>query len=114
MKKYSLYLGILVLLFACALQSCKKDKGSDPEIQTTSVTSLSLSSVLMKGNIINKGSFKVLDYGFVYSTTTSGINETIGTKVSLGTSAPEGSTVSKWTESLLQAPIRLYCMCARI
>lgn len=90
MKKYSLYLGILVLLFACALQSCKKDKGSDPEIQTTSVTSLSLSSVLMKGNIINKGSFKVLDYGFVYSTTTSGINETIGTKVSLGTSAPEG------------------------
>lgn len=90
MKKYSLYLGTFLLLFACALQGCKKDKSSDPEIQTTSVTSLSLSSVLMKGNIINKGTFKVLDYGFVYSTTTSGINETVGTKVSLGTNAPEG------------------------
>lgn len=91
MKKLSFYLSIVILFIASVqLQSCKKDKDSDPQIQTTSVTALSPGKVLMKGNIISIGSARILDYGFVYSTSTSNINETIGTKVSLGTSPAEG------------------------
>ncbi|MDB5023803.1 MAG: hypothetical protein JWP78_1558 [Mucilaginibacter sp.] len=100
MKKYSLCLGVILLLLASIqLQSCKKDKSTDPEIQTTSVTALSPSKVLFKGNIVSKGSFSVLDYGFVYSTTTSAINETIGTKVSLGQS-PQLGEYSKEVDSI--------------
>ncbi|WP_426669382.1 IPT/TIG domain-containing protein [Mucilaginibacter sp. McL0603] len=100
MKKHSLCLSIIILLLASIqLQSCKKDKTRDPEIQTTSVTALSPTKVLFKGNIVSTGSFKVLDYGFVYSTTTSGINETVGTKVSLG-SNPQVGQYSKEVDGI--------------
>lgn len=57
MKKLSFYLSIVILFIASVqLQSCKKDKDSDPQIQTTSVTALSPGKVLMKGNIISIGS----------------------------------------------------------
>jgi len=91
MKKFSACLSAIILLLASIqLQSCKKDKSTDPQIQTISVTALSPGNVLFKGNIVSTGSFKILDYGFVYSTTTSGINETIGTKVSLGQNPQTG------------------------
>lgn len=91
MKKFSACLSAIILLLASIqLQSCKKDKSTDPQIQTISVTALSPGNVLFKGNIVSTGSFKILDYGFVYSTITSGINETIGTKVSLGQSPQQG------------------------
>jgi hypothetical protein len=91
MKKFSACFSIIILLLASTLlQSCKKDKSTNPEVQTVSVTALSPGSVLFKGNIVSTGSFTVLDYGFVYSTTTSGINETTGTKVSLGQNAQPG------------------------
>ncbi|HTD41549.1 MAG TPA: IPT/TIG domain-containing protein [Mucilaginibacter sp.] len=92
MKKFSARLSIIILLLALIqLQSCKKDKSTDPQIQTISVTALSPGKVLFKGNIVSTGSFNILDYGFVYSTTTSAINETIGTKVSLGQSPQIGA-----------------------
>ena len=91
MKRFSASLSIMILVLASIqFQSCKKDKSSDPQVQTISVTALSPGKVLFKGNIVSTGSFKILDYGFVYSTTTSGINETIGTKVSLGQSPQTG------------------------
>lgn len=91
MKKHTLCRSIILMLLASIqLLGCKKDKIADPEIQTISVTALSPTKVLFKGNIVNKGSFNILDYGFVYSTSTSGINETIGTKVSLGQSPQVG------------------------
>ena len=91
MKKFSACLSVIILLLASIqLQSCKKDKSTDPQIQTISVTALSPGNVLFKGNIVSTGSFKILDYGFVYSTTTSGVNETIGTKVSLGQNPQTG------------------------
>ncbi|MDB5133746.1 MAG: hypothetical protein JWP37_349 [Mucilaginibacter sp.] len=91
MKKFSACFSIIILLLASTLlQSCKKDKSTNPEVQTVSVTALSPGSVLFKGNIVSTGSFSVLDYGFIYSTTTSGINETTGTKVSLGQNAQPG------------------------
>src|SRR5580693_2323454 len=92
MKKFSARLNVIILLLALIqLQSCKKDKSTDPQIQTISVTALSPGKVLFKGNIVSTGSFNILDYGFVYSTTTSGINETIGTKVSLGQNPQVGA-----------------------
>jgi hypothetical protein len=103
MKKYSLCLSMIILLLASTqLQSCKKDKTTDPEIQTISVTALSPTKVLFKGNIVSKGSFNVLDYGFVYSTTTSAINETVGTKVSLG-SSPQVGQYSKEVDGITVA-----------
>lgn len=100
MKKLSACFSIITLLLvSIQLQSCKKDKTADPEIQTVSVTALSPGSALFKGNIVNKGSFKILDYGFVYSTTTSGINETIGTRVSLGQS-PQVGPYSKQVDGI--------------
>jgi hypothetical protein len=100
MKKHSLCLSVIILLLASVqLQSCKKDKSADPEIQTVSVTALSPTNVLFKGNIVSKGSFNILDYGFVYSTTTSAINETVGTKVSLG-STPSVGQYSKEVDGI--------------
>lgn len=103
MKKLSACLSIITLLLvSIQLQSCKKDKNADPEIQTISVTALAPGSVLFKGNIVSTGSFKILDYGFVYSTTTSGINETVGTKVSLGQS-PQIGQYSKQVDGIIAA-----------
>ena len=101
MKKFSACFSIIILLLASIqLQSCKKDKSADPQIQTISVTALSPGSVLFKGNIVSTGSFKILDYGFVYSTTTSGINETTGTKVSLGQN-PQPGQYSKQVDGII-------------
>jgi hypothetical protein len=101
MKKLSACLSIFFLLLASLqFQSCKKDKSSDPQVQTISVTALAPGSVLFKGNIVSTGSFKILDYGFVYSTTTSGINETIGTKVSLGQN-PQTGPYSKEVDGII-------------
>jgi len=101
MKKLSACLSIILLLLASLqFQSCKKDKSSDPQVQTISVTALAPGSVLFKGNIVSTGSFKILDYGFVYSTTTSSINETTGTKVSLGQS-PQTGPYSKQVDGII-------------
>jgi hypothetical protein len=100
MKKFSACLSVIILLLASIqFQSCKKDKSTDPQVQTVSVTALAPGSVLFKGNIVSTGSFKVLDYGFVYSTTTSGINETVGTKVSLGQN-PQTGPFSKQVDGI--------------
>ena len=100
MKKRSTCLSIILLLLASIqFHSCKKDKSADPQVQTTAVTALAPGKVLLKGNIVSTGSFKVLDYGFVYSTSTSGINETVGTKVSLGQN-PQAGPYSKEVDGI--------------
>ena len=87
MKRF--FSGIAFLLLIAG--GCKKDdKLSGPEIKTVSVTALSPTAVVFSGNIASKGSYKVLDYGFIYSN--NGIvDEHNGTKVSLGSSAGEGA-----------------------
>ena len=103
MKKLSACLSIVILLLASIqFQSCKKDQSSDPQVQTISVTALAPGNVLFKGNIVSTGSFKISDYGFVYSTATSGINETVGTKVSLGQN-PQTGQYSKEVDGITAA-----------
>jgi len=103
MKKFKACLSTIILLWASIqFQSCKKDQSSDPQVQTTSATALAPGNVLFKGNVVSTGSFKILDYGFVYSTITSNINETIGTKVSLGQN-PQTGPYSKEVDGITAA-----------
>lgn len=83
------FLNIVVLLLIAG--GCKKaDDVIGPEVQTTSITALSPTVVVFNGNIVSKGKHKVLDYGFVYSNDAA-VDETNGTKISLGSSVPEGA-----------------------
>ncbi|MBC8053894.1 MAG: IPT/TIG domain-containing protein [Sphingobacteriaceae bacterium] len=68
---------------------CKKDENSHPEVGTLAAEVLSPTRLLLKGDIISKGSFNTTDYGFVYSTSQYAV-ETGGTKVSLGSDIKEG------------------------
>ncbi len=80
---------LLVLLFTLLLQACEKDEVKHPEVQTLEAQALSPTSVKLKGHILNKGDIKVIDYGFVYGFN-SDLNETRGTKASLGKDAQIG------------------------
>ncbi len=80
---------LLALFFILLLQGCKEEEVSHPEVQTVEVTALSPTSVTLKGLILNKGDFKVIDYGFVYGFN-SDLSETRGTKASLGKDAQTG------------------------
>jgi len=84
-----LFLSVAVLLLMAG--GCKKDDlVSVPEVQTVSVQALSPILVVFNGNVIGKGKHKILDYGFAYSNN-GVVDETHGTKVSLGSSVNEGA-----------------------
>jgi hypothetical protein len=78
-----------IAFYTIFLQSCKKDEESHPEIQTVTAIALSPVKVVLKANVANKGSFEILDHGFLYSTWNN-VSEGNGTKVSLGKSISEG------------------------
>lgn len=88
MKKITL-LSILCI-FILVFTGCKKEKFAPPEIQTLSVVANSPSSISFKGNIIAVGSQKIKDYGFIYSASSDQVNESNGTKVSLGNTPVKG------------------------
>lgn len=90
MKTYSLRAFLLLLVFSVfLLQGCEEEEDVHPEVHTMEMTALSPSKATLKGNIITKGKFAVLDYGFVYGYT-SELSETNGTKASLGKDAQGG------------------------
>ncbi|WP_162051556.1 IPT/TIG domain-containing protein [Pontibacter pamirensis] len=90
MKTYSLRTSLLLLLFSFfLLQGCEEEEEVHPEIQTMEITALSPSTATLKGNVITKGKFPVLDYGFVYGFSPD-LNEANGTKASLGKDAQPG------------------------
>lgn len=79
---------ILIALVLTAFFSCKKDKDVDPQLSTTLATPLSATSCYVKASVPERGSYEILDYGFVYSTMGAAISITNGTKVSLGKQMP--------------------------
>jgi hypothetical protein len=84
------FIGIILITF---LNSCEKDK-KDPSLETTSITALSSSNYHVTAKISEKGDFKILDHGFVYSVGTSFENAYIYNNiVSLG-STIENDTFS--------------------
>lgn len=90
MKKVLAYIMLLsAALTSFYLQSCKKDENPDPQVQTLEVTASSPVKVTFTGSVVSRGKYAVSDYGFVYGTT-SNLDESNGTKVSLGADAPTG------------------------
>ncbi|MFD3001129.1 IPT/TIG domain-containing protein [Pontibacter toksunensis] len=90
MKRHRLQFPLLLLILSFfLLQSCEEEEEVHPEIHTMEMTALSPSTAMLKGNIIAKGKFAVLDYGFVYGYTPD-LSETNGTKASLGKDAQIG------------------------
>ena len=80
---------LLVLLSFFMLQSCKDEEQLHPEVQTLPLIANSPSSVTLKGNVVARGTYNLVNYGFVYGYT-SDIGETSGTKVVVGPDAPVG------------------------
>jgi hypothetical protein len=80
---------IMALICFLALTGCKKDEESHPELQTLAATVVSPVKVTLKAKIVTKGSFDIIDHGFIYSGYSSP-SEGNGTKVSLGNNAAEG------------------------
>jgi len=94
MRTHNLRISLLLLLFSFfLLQSCEKDEEVHPEIHTMEITALSPSTATLKGNVITKGKFAVLDYGFVYGYSPD-LSETNGAKASLGKD-PQTGTYTK-------------------
>lgn len=86
---YRLFItGAVLILF---LNSCEKEQ-KDPVLETTSISAQSASDYYVSATIHEKGDFKILDYGFVYSV---GPNQQSGyiydTKISLGNTIEQES-----------------------
>jgi hypothetical protein len=77
---------ILMLFLVSILFSCKKETETNPQVETTLVKSVASYICYAKATVPEKGSYGMVDYGFVYSTYNGNFGiENSGTKVSLGT-----------------------------
>lgn len=77
---------ISMLIVVSVLFSCKKEAETNPRIETTLAKSIAAAICYAKATIPEKGSYKRVDYGFVYSTYNGNFGlESGGTKISLGT-----------------------------
>jgi hypothetical protein len=75
---------ILIVLLLATLFSCKNEMESkDPVIETTLAKSIAAFTCYAKASITERGSYDVLDHGFVYSTSNSNFGIENGTKISL-------------------------------
>ena len=74
----------LLIIFATTFLSCKKEKNSDPVVSTYLANSLSAFTCYVKAQVSEKGSYDILDYGFIYSQSNSSLSIDYGTKISLG------------------------------
>ncbi len=88
MKKYLKQL-LIVALTVSASVSCKKEESKHPEVQTAQPSITAQGKVLFRGSIVNKGTYKILDYGFVYGSSPE-LNDGSSTKISLGSELPVG------------------------
>jgi hypothetical protein len=64
---FNILAGVIVLL---SLYSCEKDK-KDPALEATSITAISVSNYNATATVSEKGDYKILDHGFVFSVGTS-------------------------------------------
>ncbi|MBN2612415.1 MAG: IPT/TIG domain-containing protein [Bacteroidales bacterium] len=55
----------LLLIIVFPFYMCEKDKEVHPEIETLEAESRSAAEIILKGNIIETGTFEILDYGFI-------------------------------------------------
>ncbi|WP_184549361.1 IPT/TIG domain-containing protein [Mucilaginibacter sp. FT3.2] len=105
MKKLTFAVYSLLILFGLSQFGCKKEKQNIPaEIKTIQVTALSSTKAIIKGNIIAIGSNNLSDYGFIYSSSLTDINNNNGAKISLGSGATQGEFSKEADGLLLTAP----------
>lgn len=73
------------LVFLLVFVSCEEDK-KDPSVETTALEYLSITGFTASARINEKGDYKILDYGFVYTVNQSAseINTYFEKKISLG------------------------------
>ncbi len=86
---------IVSTLFIAALFSCENaiDKATDPVIETTQAKSVAATTCYVKASILERGSYEVIEGGFVYSTSSSfGIEN--GTKITLSADSLKADTFS--------------------
>jgi hypothetical protein len=77
---------ISILILVSALFACKKETETDPKVETILVKPVAAYSCYAKATVPEKGTFGLVDYGFVYSTYNGNFGiDNSGTKVSLGT-----------------------------
>lgn len=77
---------ILSLIFLTILFACKEEAETDPRIETSVVKSPASHTCYAKATVIEKGSYELIDYGFVYSPYNGNFGiESGAPKISLGT-----------------------------
>jgi len=79
---------IFIAIMAITILACKKEKNIDPEVITNLAISESATTCYAKATVVEKGSYDILDYGFVYSNTDPNVSLQYGVKVSLGNVLP--------------------------
>lgn len=77
----NILLNLTIISLVICFSACKKEEDKDPEIKTVSVTAEGR-EVKAVGEVIERGSFDILDHGFIYSSDESAFS--YGSKVSLG------------------------------
>lgn len=75
---------LFIALIFTIIFSCKKELNSDPTLTTDFVKVLSASTCYVKSTVTERGSYDILDYGFVCSESKSSLSINYGTKISFG------------------------------
>jgi hypothetical protein len=86
---------ILWLALTMILFTCSEEEERNPQIETLSVTALSISEIEIKGTIKDAGTIPPEDYGVVYAFYENGFDIFNGNKVSLGKSPSSSSIDAK-------------------
>lgn len=77
---------ISMLILVSIFFACKKETETDPQVETTLAKSVASYICYAKATVPEKGSYGLVDYGFVYSTFNGNFGiENSATKISLGT-----------------------------
>ena len=101
LSRYTIAYGAVffVLSFLLILPACEKDKYQHPVIHTGEVTGISQEGALFHGRIIEMGSEKIVDHGFVFGPVTGTTPENTF-NVSLG--EPAGTDFQHFSDHSLQ------------
>jgi hypothetical protein len=91
MKNFLKSYPLLLLLF---LTGCSEDEDTNPKVETVTVTATSASDLNVKAEILEIGSFKVIDFGIIYGYNNF-LDVSSPTKISLGSSPTKGIFESK-------------------
>ena len=85
---------LLIVALVVSVFSCKKETDKDPVIETTFAKSTAASTCYAKALVSEKGSYGILDHGFVFSNSNGSFGIENGNKISLGAGSFQADTFS--------------------